>query len=96
MATQPAEQPVVKLRLYVGGNGPNSLLARANIARFCDGEHELACDLEIVDLLEFPLRALADGVIVTPTLLRLSPLPARRIVGNLSDRDKVLLLLGAL
>ncbi len=95
MATQPAERPVVKLRLYVAGNGPNSVLARANIALFCDVENEQTCDLEIVDLLEFPQRALADGVIVTPTLLRLSPLPARRIVGNLSDRDKVLLMLRA-
>ncbi len=95
MATKPAERLVVKLRLYVAGNGPNSLLARANIALFCNAENEHACDLEIVDLLEFPQRALADGVVVTPTLLRLSPLPARRIVGNLSDNEKVLLMLRA-
>ena len=45
-------------------------------------------------MFEQPLRALADGVIVTPSLTKLSPLPAAQIVGNLSDRSKVLLALG--
>ena len=51
------------------------------------------CDLEIVDLLAQPLRALADGVVVTPTLIKFLPLPVQRIVGNLSDTSQVLLAL---
>jgi circadian clock protein KaiB len=82
------------LRLYVAGNAPNSLLAIANAKAIC-GEHLHPPDhLEIIDLLKHPERALADGIIVTPTLIRLSPLPVGRVVGNLSDATQVLLLLG--
>jgi circadian clock protein KaiB len=50
--------------------------------------------MEVVDVLEHPRRALADGVLVTPTLAKLSPRPAASVVGNLNDRSKVLLALG--
>jgi circadian clock protein KaiB len=50
-------------------------------------------ELEIIDLLEHPRRALADGIIVTPTLLKLLPLPAQRVIANLSDTNHVLLTL---
>jgi circadian clock protein KaiB len=81
------------LRLYVAGNSPNSLLAVANARAIC-GEHFAAGhELEIVDMLEYPLRALADAIIVTPTLLKLSPLPAQRLIGSLSDTRQVLLTL---
>lgn len=83
----------LRLRLYVAGNGPNSVLARANIAAICHREFPDAFELEIVDLLEFPLRALADGVVVTPTLLKLEPSPIQRIIGNLSDGPQVVLAL---
>ena len=80
----------VMLRLYVAGNAPNSLRAIANAKAIC-AEHFLSGhDLEIIDLLQYPLRGLADGIIVTPTLVRLSPLPIRRVVGNLSDTQQVL------
>jgi circadian clock protein KaiB len=84
----------VRLRLYVAGSSPNSSRAIANLNAIC-AEHFLAGhELEIVDLLKYPLRALADGIVVTPTLLMLSPLPVRRVVGNLSDTSRVLLALG--
>jgi circadian clock protein KaiB len=83
------------LRLYVAGDAPNSLRAIANARAICDGHFASGHDLEIVDLLEHPRRALADGIIVTPTLLKLAPLPAQRLVGNLSDTNQVLLALGA-
>ena len=84
----------VRLRLYVAGNSPNSSRAIVNLSAIC-AEHFLAGhELEIVDLLKYPLRALADGIVVTPTLLMLSPLPVRRVVGNLSDTSRVLLALG--
>jgi circadian clock protein KaiB len=68
--------------------------AIANANAICAGHPEVGYKLEIVDLLKFPKRALADGVIVTPTLVKLRPLPVQRIVGNLSDMAEVLLALG--
>jgi hypothetical protein len=50
--------------------------------------------LEIIDVLKYPLRALADGVVVTPSLAKLSPLPAATVVGNLSDKTGLLRVLG--
>jgi circadian clock protein KaiB len=86
---------VLRLRLYVAGNAPNSVRAIENIKAIC-AEYLLVSDeIEIVDLLKDPLRALADGIIVTPTLLRLSPLPVQRVVGNLSDTRQVLMTLGS-
>lgn len=78
------------LRLYVAGNAPNSLRAVANAKAICEEHLTARCELEVVDLLEHPRRALADGIIVTPTLLRLHPLPIQRVIGNLSDTRQVL------
>ena len=83
----------VQLRLYVSGNAPNSVFAIANIRVICSEHFPSRHDLEIVDLLAQPLRALADGIIVTPTLVKLLPLPVQKIVGNLSDTSQVLLAL---
>ena len=93
MARQRTKNVGLLLRLYVAGNAPNSLRAIANARAICDEHFASGHELEIVDLLEHPLRALADGIIVTPTLLRMSPLPVQRMVGNLNDRDQVLLAL---
>jgi circadian clock protein KaiB len=81
------------LRLYVAGNAPNSLSAVANARAICNAHFAAAHELEIVDMLQHPQRALADGVIVTPTLLKLFPLPVQRVIGNLSDTAQVLLIL---
>ena len=84
----------LELRLYVAGRAPNSVLAIANATAIC-GEHFSARHtLEIVDLLDDPRRAIADGIIVTPTLLKLAPRPLQRIIGNLSDTAQVLRALG--
>jgi circadian clock protein KaiB len=84
----------VVMRLYVVGGAPNSVQAIANLEAICQRQLQGSYQLEVVDVLEQPLRALADGVIVTPSLIKLSPLPAAQIVGNLSDKNKVLLALG--
>ena len=81
----------LRLRLYIAGNAPNSLRAVANAKAICDEHFTSKCDLEIVDLLVEPGRALADEIIVTPTLLKLSPLPVQRMIGSLSDTNQVLL-----
>lgn len=78
------------LRLYVAGNAPNSICALANARAICSKHYPDSHDIEIVDLITHPHRALADAVIVTPTLLRLEPLPIQRVIGNLSDTDAVL------
>jgi circadian clock protein KaiB len=83
----------LQLRLYVAGNAPNSVRAIANARAICEEHFNGSHDLEIVDLLDHPVRGLADGIIVTPTLLKLLPLPVQRVIGNLNDRDQVLLAL---
>jgi circadian clock protein KaiB len=85
---------IVVLRLYVAGGAPNSLQAIANLAALCREYLKDGHRLEIVDVLKHPQRAMAEGVIVTPSLAKLSPLPAVSVVGNLSDKEKVLLALG--
>jgi circadian clock protein KaiB len=90
-----ARRHAVHLRLYVAGNAPNSVSAIANAKAICLEHYSDDYQLEIVDLMEQPLRALADEIIVTPTLLRLRPLPMRRVIGNLNDLGQVFLALGA-
>ena len=85
----------LRLRLYVAGNAPNSVRAVANVRAICDEHFAAGHDLEIVDLLVHPLEALADGIIVTPTLLKLMPLPALRLVATLSDTSQVVEALGS-
>ena len=85
---------VVVLRLYVVEGAPNSVQAIANLEAICREHFKNGYKLEIVDILEHPQRAMAEGVLVTPSLAKLSPLPTANIVGNLSNKAKVLLALG--
>lgn len=89
-----AHAPPLRLRLYVAGEGPNSKAALANLRHLLAAHGPPDYDLEIVDCLREPLRALQDGVLVTPTLLRLSPAPTQTIVGTLSRARSVLAALG--
>ncbi len=77
-------------RLYVADETPNSVRAVANLQSIGKEYLQGRYRLELVDILQEPLRALSEGVLVTPTLVRLSPLPVRKIVGDLSDRNVVL------
>jgi circadian clock protein KaiB len=95
MAGSKTKRAGLQLRLYIAGNAPNSLAAIANAKAICDDHFASKHELEIVDLLQHPTRALADRIIVTPTLLKLSPLPVQRLIGNLSDRNQVLMLLAS-
>lgn len=90
----PAVATVVVMRLYVADSAPNSLKAIANLDAICKEYLQDGFELEIIDVLEFPLRALADGVLVTPSLAKVSPSPAAKIVGDLSDLSNVLHALG--
>jgi circadian clock protein KaiB len=86
----PSAEGHLRLRLYVSGNAPNSARAVINIRALCAAHFASAHELEIVDILKDPKRALTDRIIVSPTLLKLSPLPAARVIGDLSDSARVL------
>ena len=87
-------ETVVVMRLYIAGNAPNSVQAIANLEAICREHLKDGYKLEIVDVFEQPVRALADGVLVTPSLAKVSPAPVANVVGNLSDKSNVLLALG--
>ncbi|HEY6557894.1 MAG TPA: circadian clock KaiB family protein [Polyangiaceae bacterium] len=89
-----AKEPALRLRLYVAGKAPNSVRAIANARAICNEHFAAQHELEVIDMLEQPERALADAIIVSPTLLKLRPLPVQRVIGNLSNTDQVLLVLG--
>jgi len=85
---------VVVLRLYIAGGAPNSIQAVANLKAICKQYLKGGHRLEVVDVIEQPRRAMADGVLVSPTLTRVHPRPGVNLVGNLSDKAKVLHALG--
>jgi circadian clock protein KaiB len=85
---------VVMLRLYVAGKAPNSVKAIANLEAICRRYLKGGYKLEIVDVCEHPRRALDDGVVVTPSLAKVSPAPTSTVIGNLSDTGSVLAALG--
>jgi circadian clock protein KaiB len=93
-ATEPRYDAVVPtdwhLRLYVAGQSPKSLTAFANLKRLCDEYLESRYEIEIVDLIENPHLAAADEIMAIPTLVRWLPQPTRRLIGDLSDIDRVL------
>jgi circadian clock protein KaiB len=90
----PKVTTAVVLRLYIADSAPNSVRAIANLAAICKAHFGDKFELEIIDVLEYPQRALADGILVTPSLTKISPSPSAKIVGNLSDTGSVLHALG--
>jgi circadian clock protein KaiB len=78
------------LRLYVAGQSPKSLDAFANLKAICDEHLPGQYEIEIVDLLEDPTMAATDNVLAVPTLVRRVPQPSRRLIGSLSDTERVL------
>ncbi len=85
---------VVTLRLYVAGSAANSVKAITNLEAICEQYLKEGYKLEIVDVCEHPRRALADGILVTPSLAKVSPSPSSSIIGDLSDKCSVLAALG--
>jgi circadian clock protein KaiB len=73
---------------------PNSVRALANLYAICRRHFPESYRIEVVDVLEEPLRALAEAILVTPTLVKLSPLPEQQIIGNLSEEKEVFRALG--
>lgn len=79
------------LKLYVTGSSPRAEQAIANLKRICDEDLHGDYELEIIDVLKQPELAESDRVLATPTLIKQLPPPLRRVIGDLSDKDKVLL-----
>ena len=85
-----AKKKLWELRLYVAGQTPKSLAAFANLKAICE-EHLPGCyEIEVVDLLVNPQLAKGDQIIAIPTLVRKLPVPIRKIIGDLSNTQRVL------
>ncbi|HET7207195.1 MAG TPA: circadian clock KaiB family protein [Terriglobales bacterium] len=78
------------LRLYVAGQSPKCLAALANLRRLCAVELQGRFEIEVVDLLENPRLARGDQIVAVPTLVRKLPPPVKRIIGDLSASERVL------
>ena len=80
-----------RLRLYVAGQTPKSIAALANLKRVCEDHLAGRYRLEVVDLLRQPHLARRDDIVVLPTLVRQLPPPIRKIIGDLSNVERVLI-----
>jgi circadian clock protein KaiB len=88
-AGTPAEE-IMELRLYVAGKTPKSLTALTNLRRICEEHLNGRYKLVVVDLTENPGLAADDQILALPTLVRKLPEPVRKIIGDLSDTERVL------
>ena len=79
-----------ELRLYVAGQTPKSLAAFANLKKICEEHLAGQYHIEVIDLLKNPQLASGDQILAIPTLVRKLPEPIRKIIGDLSDTERVL------
>lgn len=78
------------LRLYVAGQTPKSLAATVNLKRVCEEHLAGRYEVEVIDLMQNPKLAAGDQILAIPTLIRRLPAPLKRIIGDLSDTERVL------
>jgi len=92
--SKPAEgidaEGTYNLRLYVAGQTPKSIAAFANLKKLCEDYLPGRYHIEVIDLIENPQLAAGDQILALPTLVRKLPAPLKRIIGNLSDKEKFL------
>jgi circadian clock protein KaiB len=81
---------VWRLRLYVAGQTPKSMKALANLKTLCENHLAGSYEIEVVDLIQNPKLAVGDQILAIPTLVRRLPEPVRKIIGDLSDEQQVL------
>ena len=79
-----------QLRLYVAGQTAKSLTAFSNLKKICESHLQGGYDIEVIDLLEQPQLSRGDQILAIPTLVRKLPQPMRKIIGDLSDTERVL------
>jgi circadian clock protein KaiB len=89
-AIRPFKSPVWELRLYVAGMTPTSIRAFENLKRLCEEHLHGAYRIQVVDLLERPALARGDQIVAVPTLVRRLPTPVKKIIGDLSNTERVL------
>ena len=85
------DKPLYVLRLYVTGMTPRSITALANIKEICEEHLKGRYDLQVIDIYQQPTLAEGEQIIAVPTLIKKLPLPLRRFIGDLSDREQVLI-----
>ncbi|ABQ38461.1 MULTISPECIES: circadian clock KaiB family protein [Bradyrhizobium] len=90
MTAAPMEQDGYNLRLYVAGQTPKSLAALANLKKLCETHLPGRYTIEVIDLMKDPALAQRDQIVAIPTLIRQLPEPLKRIIGDLSNAEKVL------
>ncbi|HWR14784.1 MAG TPA: circadian clock KaiB family protein [Terriglobales bacterium] len=78
-----------RLRLYIAGQTPNSIVAMANLKKICEDKLKGKYRIEVIDLLKKPQLAKGDQIIAIPTLVRKLPPPVKKIIGNLSRTESV-------
>jgi circadian clock protein KaiB len=88
--TRPFKPPVWELRLYVAGMTPTSIRAFENLKKLCEEHLHGAYRIQVVDLLERPMLARGDQIVAVPTLVRRLPTPVKKIIGDLSNTERVL------
>ena len=89
-APETVAEEIWHLRLYVAGQTPRSVAALQNLKRLCESHLAGRYRIEIVDLLENPQLAKSDQILAIPTLVRKMPAPMRKIIGDLSQTERVL------
>lgn len=88
--TTPVEDKGWCLRLYVAGQNPRSVRALENLKAICETHLAGRYDIEVIDLMENPKLARGDQIVAVPTLVRKLPEPVRKIIGDLSNTERVL------
>ena len=83
--------PTQRLRLYVAGQTPKSVIALANLKQICDEHLAGRYSIDVIDLMEKPHLSKGDQILAIPTLVRRLPKPMRKIIGDLSDTQRVLI-----
>jgi circadian clock protein KaiB len=89
-AGQTAKADFWKLRLYVAGQSPKCMTAFANLKRICETHLQSKYSIEVIDLFENPQLSSGDQILAIPTLVRRLPEPIRKIIGDLSNTERVL------
>ncbi|TMQ20026.1 MAG: circadian clock protein KaiB [Deltaproteobacteria bacterium] len=98
MASEPSppraakpRKPEYQLRLYIAGQSARSISAVSNLKRICEAHLRGRYAIEVIDLIEQPHLAKSDDILAIPTLVRRLPPPIRKIIGDMSGEDRVLL-----
>jgi circadian clock protein KaiB len=89
-AAPPSAGPAYQLRLYVAGQTPKSVLAFTNLKRICEEHLAGRYEIEVIDLRQTPQLAQGDQILALPTLVRRLPEPIKKIIGDLSNTERVL------